>query len=58
MHIVELGLTLLAQASMPLKFWWNAFSVAVFIINRLPTQALSHESPYEMVTDNFQIFIF
>ena len=36
-HIVELGLTLLAQANMPLRFWWNAFSIVVFIINRLPT---------------------
>ena len=48
-HIVELGLTLLAQASMPLQFWWNTFSTAVFLINRLPTQVLSHQSPYEKV---------
>ena len=48
-HIVELGLTLLAQANMPLRFWWNAFSTSVFLINRLPTQVLSHNSPYELV---------
>lgn len=36
-HIIELGLTLLAQAKMPLHFWWEAFSTAVFLINRLPS---------------------
>ena len=45
-HIVECGLSLLAQASMPLKFWWEAFSMAVHIINRLPTVAIGN-SPYE-----------
>ena len=34
---------------MPLRFWWNAFSTAVFLINRLPTQVLSHNSPYDLV---------
>ncbi|GAU51364.1 hypothetical protein TSUD_383580 [Trifolium subterraneum] len=33
-HIAELGLTLLAQANMPLSFWWEAFSTAVYLINR------------------------
>jgi histone deacetylase 1/2 len=36
-HIVEVGLTLLAHASMPLKFWDEAFLTAVFLINRLPS---------------------
>lgn len=27
-YVVETGLTLLAQASIPLKFWWEAFSIA------------------------------
>ena len=46
-HIVEMGLTLLAQASMPLRFWWDAFVSAVYIINRLPTPVLDHLSPWE-----------
>ncbi|KAG8488310.1 hypothetical protein CXB51_016328 [Gossypium anomalum] len=29
-HIIEMGLTLLAKASMPLKYWTDAFSHAVF----------------------------
>ena len=46
-HIVDIGLTLLAQAHLPLKFWWNAFQTAVYIINRLPTPVLNNISPYQ-----------
>ena len=35
-HVVDIGLTLLAQAQMPLKFWWEAFASATFLINGLP----------------------
>lgn len=45
-HIVETGLTLLAQAHMPLSFWWDAFQTPVFLINRLPTTILKNKSPY------------
>jgi histone deacetylase 1/2 len=31
-HIVEVGLTLLAHANMPLKFWDEAFITAVFLL--------------------------
>ncbi|KAH9744520.1 retrovirus-related pol polyprotein from transposon RE1 [Citrus sinensis] len=48
-HIVETGLTLLAQAHLPLKFWWNAFHTAVYLINRLPTPVLNNKSPFEML---------
>ena len=48
-HIVELGLTLLAQASLPLKYWPDAFSTAVFLINRLPTEVLKQKCPYEFL---------
>ncbi|KAG8487623.1 hypothetical protein CXB51_018130 [Gossypium anomalum] len=39
-HIVETGLTLLAQANLPMKHWGHAFSSAVHLINRLPTSVL------------------
>ena len=45
-HIVEMGLSLLAHASAPLKFWDEAFLTAVFIINRLPTPVLNNDSPF------------
>ncbi|XP_060965620.1 uncharacterized protein LOC133034535 [Cannabis sativa] len=48
-HIVEMGLTLLAQASMPLKYWTDAFHTAVHLINRLPTTVLGGKSPYEVL---------
>jgi hypothetical protein len=44
---VESGLTLLAQASLPLKSWSNSFSTAVYLINSLPTKVLKGISPIE-----------
>lgn len=43
----EMGLTLLAQAGMRLHYWWDAFSAAVHLINRLPTPTLQNLSPLE-----------
>ena len=46
-HVVDIGLTLLAQAQMPLKFWWEAFASATYLINRLPTHTLEFLSPFQ-----------
>jgi histone deacetylase 1/2 len=46
-HIVETGLALLAQASMPVKFWDDAFSIATYLINRLPTRVIDNATPLE-----------
>jgi histone deacetylase 1/2 len=48
-HIVEVGLSLLAQASMPLKYWDEAFIAAVYLINRLPTKLLDFSTPLEVL---------
>ena len=48
-HITELGLTLLAQANLPIKFWWESFHTATYLINRLPTPVQSMKSPYESI---------
>jgi histone deacetylase 1/2 len=46
-QIVEMGLTMLSHASLPLKFWDHCFTQAVYIINRVPSSALSQsKSPY------------
>ena len=45
--IVEIGLTLLAQAAIDLKFWWEAFLLAACLLNRLPTPVLKDLSPFE-----------
>jgi hypothetical protein len=43
-HIVEMGLALLANASMPLKFWDQAFLTTTHLINRTPTKILDHDT--------------
>lgn len=47
--IVDCGLTLLAQASMPLHYWWEAFQTSVHLINRLPSTVLNNQSPYKVL---------
>ena len=46
-HIVEVGLSLLAHASMPLKFWDEAFIAATYLINRTPSKVIQYETPLE-----------
>ena len=46
-HIVEVGLALLANASMPLKFWDKAFLTATFLINLLPSKVINLDTPVE-----------
>ena len=46
-HIVEVGLSLLAHASMPLKFWDEAFIAATYLINRTPSKVINLETPLE-----------
>ena len=44
-HIVETGITLLAQSRLPIKFWDEAFHAACFLINRMPSRVIQNESP-------------
>jgi hypothetical protein len=39
-HIIEVGLSVLAGASMPLKFWDEAFIVATSLIKRTPSKVI------------------
>ncbi|KAL5563802.1 hypothetical protein UlMin_033549 [Ulmus minor] len=48
-HVVETGLSLLARASLPLKYWLYAFQTAVHLINRMPTKVLDFASPYSVL---------
>lgn len=45
--MVELGLTLLAQENLSLKFWPGSFSTVVYLINRFPTKVLKDKIPME-----------
>lgn len=44
-HLVETGLTLLAQANMPLHFWDEAFNTACYLINRMPSRTIQNDTP-------------
>jgi histone deacetylase 1/2 len=44
-HTVEVGLALLSHASMPLKFWGEAFITATYLINRIPSKVINHITP-------------
>jgi hypothetical protein len=45
-HIVEMGLALLATASMSLKYWDQAFLAATHLINRTPLNFLPMIHPF------------
>ncbi|RVW86735.1 Retrovirus-related Pol polyprotein from transposon RE2 [Vitis vinifera] len=45
-HAVEMGLSFLARSGMPLSYWPYAFQTATYLINRLSTPVLHHQSPY------------
>jgi hypothetical protein len=51
-HIVEVGLSLLSRASMPLKFWDEAYLTAMFLINRTPSRVISYQTPMEKLLGN------
>lgn len=46
-HIVEMRLTLLAQANPLLCYWIDAFQLVVYFINRTPTLVLHSSSPLQ-----------
>ena len=52
-HIVDMGLTLISQASLPLNFWPYAFSTAVFLINRLPSVHRAFISPWQALFGSY-----
>jgi hypothetical protein len=48
-HVTETGLTLMFHAHVPVSLWVEAFSTAVFLINRLPSPSLDGKTPYEIL---------
>jgi histone deacetylase 1/2 len=57
-HIVETGLTLLSHASVPYRFWSDAFSTACFLINRLPSRVISMQTPLERLLGEIPDYTF
>jgi len=54
-HIVETGLTLLGQASMPKSYWSYAFTTAIYLINRMPSEVIGGTSPYKRLFEKLRI---
>jgi len=48
-HIVDVRLSMLAHSSLPMSYWGEAFTSAVYIINMLPTPVLHNKSPYQLL---------
>jgi histone deacetylase 1/2 len=49
LYIVEVGLSLLAHSSMPLKYWDQAFLAATYLINRIPAKNLQFSTLLEVL---------
>ncbi|KAM2632205.1 hypothetical protein EV1_022967 [Malus domestica] len=50
-HLVETARTLLVQSHVPHQYWVEAFTTALYLINRLPISKLS-QSPWELLFHN------
>lgn len=48
-HVIEIRFGLLAQAHVPLLYWWEAFSLAICLINQLLSNVLISQSPYQLL---------
>ncbi|KAI3694504.1 hypothetical protein L1987_77470 [Smallanthus sonchifolius] len=57
-HVVETGLTLMAQSNIPQHFWHFASETATYLINRMPSRANSAISPFELVFKHKPDFFF
>lgn len=45
-HLLDVVRTLLLESFVPSRFWCEALSTAVYLINRLPSSSLNHVSPF------------
>lgn len=48
-HIGDVGRCFLYQSSLSLKFWADAYSSAIFVINRLTSVTTGNKSPYQLL---------
>lgn len=57
-RVVEKGLALLLQATLPSSFWIHSFRTVVFTINRLPSKVLNYVSPYQLLYEKMPDYNF
>jgi hypothetical protein len=50
-HIVEVGLSLLAHTHMPLKYCVKAFTTIAYLINRTPSRVIDGQTPLHKLSD-------
>lgn len=48
-HIVETAITLLQQAHLPIMFWLEAITTALYLINRLPNSSVQFQVPFHVL---------
>jgi hypothetical protein len=48
---VEMGLSLLATTSMPLKYWDEALLATTYLINSTPSKLLHYDTPLHTLLD-------
>ncbi|XP_019238357.1 PREDICTED: uncharacterized protein LOC109218447 [Nicotiana attenuata] len=48
-HKLNVARTLRFQASVPLRFWGECVTTAIYLINKLPTSILKGKTPYEVL---------
>lgn len=51
-HLLEMTRALRFQAKIPLRFWCHCVLVAAYLINRLPSSAITYQTPYERLYSN------
>jgi transposase InsO family protein len=54
-HILEVTRALLLESQVPREFWDHALSYAVYLINRMPTQANKFQTPLQAFTSHINI---
>lgn len=52
-HIVEIGKCLLRDARLLGEFWLKAFSVAIYLINRVSSKSIANKSPHQTLYKRF-----
>ncbi|XP_061341879.1 uncharacterized protein LOC133288188 [Gastrolobium bilobum] len=55
-HLIETTCTLLLDAHMPLQFWGDAVLTACYLINRMPSSAINHQVPIQVLDPRIPLY--